>query len=151
VRILVFLHVFAMFTAVAVAGGGDIVMRRIAQTRDARAIVTAFDVYGRIARLIPVLFGIGLVFGLIAIFAEGFNPFAPWLLLAYPLFVAATLVGYLVIGRWGDRVFAAANAGDSASADLEAAVTDWRGRAGLLTLWVLIAALVFVMIIKPFA
>ena len=105
-RILVFLHVLAMFGAVAVAGGGDLVLRRIAQTRDVRAIRTAFDVYGRIARLIPVLFGIGLIFGLIAIFVEAFNPFAPWLLLAYRLFIAGVLVGYLGIGRWGDRVFA---------------------------------------------
>ena len=105
-RILVFLHVLAMFGAVAVAGGGDLVLRRIAQTRDVRAIRTAFDVYGRIARLIPVLFGIGLIFGLIAIFVEAFNPFAPWLLLAYPLFIAGVLVGYLGIGGWGDRVFA---------------------------------------------
>jgi hypothetical protein len=152
VRILVFLHVLTMFGAVAVAGGGDFVMRRIAQTRDGRAIRTAFDVYGRIARLIPILFGIGLVLGVVAIFAEGFNPFAPWLLLAYPLFIAGMLVGYLGIGRWGDRVFAAATAtGDSASAELEAAVTDWRGRVALLALWALIAAIVFVMIIKPFA
>jgi hypothetical protein len=151
VRILVFLHVFAMFGAVAVAGGGDLVMRRIAQTRDVRAIRTAFDVYGRVARLIPVLFGIGLVFGLIAIFVEAFDPFAPWLLLAYLLFIAGMLVGYLGIGRWGDRVFAAATAsGDSASAELEAAVTDWRGRVALIALWALIAAIVFVMIIKPF-
>jgi hypothetical protein len=152
VRILVFLHVLAMFGAVAVAGGGDLVLRRIAQTRDVRGIRAAFDVYGRIARLIPVLFGIGLVFGVIAIFAEGFNPFAPWLLLAYPLFIAGMLVGYLGIGRWGDRVFAAATAsGDSGSDELEAAVTDWRGRVALVALWALIAAIVFVMVIKPFA
>ena len=151
-RILVFLHVLAMFGAVSVAGGGDLVLRRIAQTRDVRAIRTAFDVYGRIARQIPVLFGIGLIFGLVAILVEAFNPFAPWLLLAYPLFIAGMLVGYLGIGRWGDRVFAAASAsGDSASAELEAAVTDWRGHVALIALWALIAAIVFVMIIKPFA
>jgi len=30
-------------------------------------------------------------------------------------------------------------------------VTDWRGRVALVALWALIAAIVFVMIIKPFA
>ena len=91
-RTFVFLHVLTMFGAVALSGGIDVLLLRIARTRDVRAIRTAFGVHERFAPLIPAFFGVGLLFGLIAIFVEGFDPFQPWLLLAYPLFVAGVLV-----------------------------------------------------------
>ena len=69
-RIFVVLHVLSMFAAVAVTGGGDLLFYRIARSRDAAAIRTAGAVFGRLARVIPALFGLGAVFGIVAIFVH---------------------------------------------------------------------------------
>ena len=105
-----------MFVAVAVSGGVELFLLRIARTRDAHTIRTVFD--KTLVRFIPIAFMLGLAFGVIAIFVHGFNPFAPWLLLAYPLFVAGIFTGAIGIGPWADGVLtAAASTGEGASAE----------------------------------
>ena len=150
-RVFVFLHVLSMFSAVAVAGGGDLLFWRIALTRDAAAIRIAGATYGALARVIPILFMVGLGFGIVAIFVNGFNPFAPWLLLAYPLFIAGLLVGNFVTGAWVSRVTAAAAAADRSSASLDAIVAERGAAGGLIAFWLIVAAIVFVMVVKPLA
>ena len=44
-RLFVFLHVLTMFAAVGVTGGGDLLMVRIARTRDVPGIRSAFTAY----------------------------------------------------------------------------------------------------------
>jgi hypothetical protein len=148
-RFFVFLHVLTMFAAVAVSGGGDLLFRRIALTRDAAAIRVAGTTFGALARVIPILFLVGLAFGVVAIFVNSFNPFAPWLLLAYPLFVAGLLVGNFVTGAWIARVTAAANAADWSSADLDAIVADRGALIGQVAFWLIAGAIIFVMVVKP--
>ena len=149
-RTFVFLHVITMFSAVALSGGSEIFLMQIARTRNAPAIRTAFEVHSRMVKLIPAVFMVGLVFGLIAIFVNQFNPFAPWLLLAYPLFVAGILTGVVGIGPWADRVReAAATSGDETSPELEAAIANPRGRYAQIGFWLVVAAIVFVMVVKP--
>ena len=151
-RTFVFLHVLTMFFAVAISGGVELFLMRIARARDVHAIRTAFELHGWVVRFVPIAFMVGLAFGVTAIFVEGFNPFAPWLLLAYPLFVAGILAGALGVGPWAERVIAtAASSGDSASADLEAAIVSPRGRNALIAFWLIVAAIVFVMVMKPFS
>ena len=145
-RIFVVLHVLSMFAAVAVTGGGDLLFYRIARTRDAAAIRASGAVFARLARVIPVLFGLGAVFGVIAIFVHGFDPFATWLVLAYVLFVTGLLLGNFVNGAWAGRVTAAADEPDPA---LELAVRDRRGLIGIVLFWLIVAALVFLMVAKP--
>jgi hypothetical protein len=152
VRIFVFLHVLTMFFAVAISGGIELFLMRIARTRDARTIRTVFELHQRLVRLIPIAFMLGLAFGVTAIFVNDFNPFAPWLLLAYPLFVAGILTGALGIGPWAEGVVAAAaSTGEGDSAELEAAVTSPRGRNALILFWAVTGATVFVMVMKPFS
>ena len=148
-RTFVFLHVLTMFVAVALSGGVDILLVRIARTHDVRSIHAAFEARERFGRFIPLLFGVGLVFGLIAIFVEGFNPFAGWLLLAYPLFVAGILVGALGIGRWAERVRVATASAEAPSAEVLALLDAPSVRYAIAAFWLLIATLVFVMIMKP--
>jgi uncharacterized membrane protein len=150
VRIFVFLHVLTMFGAVAFSGGIDTLLLSVARTGDVRAIRTAFEAHRRFEALIPAAFVTGLIFGLIAIFAEGFNPFQAWLLLAYPLFVLGILVGALGLGRWTTRVrLAAADAPDGGSPALAAALADPTARRAFIVFWLLIVAIIFVMITKP--
>ena len=151
-RIFVFLHVLTMFTAVALSGGIDILLLRIVATRDVPGIRTAFAAHDRFARFIPAVFGVGLVFGLIAIFAEGFNPFAGWLLLAYPLFALGIAVGGLGIGRWSAKVReVSAAAPDAGSPELTAVLAAPSVRYAVAAFWLIIATIIFVMILKPFA
>lgn len=148
-RIFVFLHVLTMFFAVAISGGVELFLMRIARTRDARTIRTVFELHQKLVKLVPLSFMLGLAFGVIAIFVNGFNPFAPWLLLAYPLFVAGILTGAYGVGPWADGVIAAAASSDPASPELEAAVNSPRGRNALVLFWAVLAAIVFVMVMKP--
>lgn len=149
-RIFVFLHVLTMFAAVAVSGGVELFLVRIAGTRNAATIRPAFETHQRLVRWVPVTFMIGFAFGVIAIFVNGFNPFAPWLLLAYPLFVAGILTGALGIGPWAEGVIrAAASSGEIASPELEAAIANPRGRTAQIAYWLVVAAIVFVMVMKP--
>ena len=95
------------------------------------------------------MFVAGLAFGVISIFVHGFNPFAPWLLMAYPLFVAGLVVGNFVTGAWAARVTKAAGADDASPAGLEAIVTERSARIGIFAFWILVAAIIFVMVVKP--
>ena len=104
-RIFVFLHVLTMFFAVAISGGVELFLMRIARTRDARTIRTVFELHQKLVKFVPLSFMLGLAFGVIAIFVNGFNPFAPWLLLAYPSSSPASLPARSAwaVGRWRDR------------------------------------------------
>ena len=149
-RIFVFLHVLTMFFAVAISGGVELFLMRIARTRDARTIRTVFELHQKLVKYIPRAYLLGLAFGVIAIFVNGFNPFAPWLLLAYPLFVVGILTGAVGVGPWAEGVIAAAaSSGDSTSPELEAAINSPRGRNALVLFWAVLAAIVFVMVVKP--
>jgi hypothetical protein len=149
-RLFVVLHVLTMFGAVALSGGVELFLVLIARSRDPHTIRTVFKLHGRLVRWVPIAFMVGLGFGVIAIFVHGFDPFAPWLLLAYPLFVAGILTGALGIGPWADGVSAAAaDSGDTASPALVAAIASPRGRNAAVAFWVVVAAIIYVMVAKP--
>jgi hypothetical protein len=150
VRMFVFLHVLTMFVAIAISGGVELFLMRVAQTRDASTIRAVFELHQKLVRFIPITFMVGLAFGVAAIFVNGFNPFAPWLLLAYPLFVAGILTGAFGVGPWAEGVIAAsALSGEGSAAALAAAVTSPRGRNAMLLFWAITAAIIFVMVMKP--
>lgn len=129
-RILVFLHVVTMFAAVAISIGPTLVLRRIGQSGDVPAIRRAFALSTPIIRAIPILFGVGALLGVVAIFANGFNPFQPFLLIAYGLFILATVVGAVITTPWFNRVtqLAAESPEASPSPELSAALDDPRAR-----------------------
>jgi hypothetical protein len=64
--------------------------------------------------------------------------------------VLGILVGALGIGRWTTRVrIASAEAPDAGSPALTAALADPIVRNAFAVFWLLIAAIIFVMIVKP--
>ena len=151
-RIFVFLHVVTMFAAVAISIGPTLVLRRIGQSGDVPAIRRAFALSAPIVRAIPAVFGLGALLGVVAIFVNGFDPFRPFLLIAYALFIIATIVGAVITTPWFKRVtqLAAESPEASPSAELSAALDDPRAR---FTDWfdpLIILAFLFDMIIKPF-
>ena len=151
-RIFVFLHVVTMFAAVAISIGPTLILRRIGQSGDVPAIRRAFALSAPIVRAIPAAFGIGALLGVVAIFVNGFDPFRPFLLIAYALFIIATIVGAVISTPWFKKVtqLAAESPEASPSAELSAALDDPRAR---FTDWfdpLIILAFLFDMIIKPF-
>jgi hypothetical protein len=92
-----FLHIAAMFCAVGVSVGTDLMAHRIAGTGDVRSIRTFFAQSRRLVMLMPVLFLTGLALGLLTAWSGALNLFAPWLIIAYILF-ALTLGLHATIG-----------------------------------------------------
>jgi hypothetical protein len=116
------------------------------------AIRRSFALSAPIIKAIPILFGIGALLGIVAIFANGFNPFQPFLLIAYGLFILASVVGAVVTTPWFMQVMKlAAESPDAApSPELSAALDD---RRAVFTDWfdpIIILAFLFDMIVKPF-
>ena len=151
-RIFVFLHVATMFAAVAFSIGPTFVLRRIGASGNVPAIRQAFAGSAPIVRAIPMLFGVGALLGVVAIFANGFNPFQPFLLIAYGLFIIASVVGAVITTPWFKKVTQLAGESPDAAPSLElsAALDDPGAR---FTDWfdpLIILAFLFDMIVKPF-
>ena len=152
-RIFVFLHVATMFTAVAMAVGVPTLLRSIGKSEDVPAIRRSFALAQPFLKAIPPLFTLGAALGIVAIFTNGFNPFAPFLLIAYALFILATVVGIVITDPWYKAVtkLSAESPDEAPSTELSAALhdrrmewVDWFDR-------VIILAFIFDMIVKPFS
>jgi hypothetical protein len=151
-RVFVFLHIATMFTAVALTIGPTILLRRIGKSGDVLAIRRSFAMAGPIIKVAPALYGLGAALGIVAIFTNGFDPFQPFLLIAYGLFVVATVAGIRFNAPWFARVTeASANSPDAApspelAAELDAPVArflDWFDPLVILLF-------IFDMVVKPF-
>ena len=152
-EMFVFLHIVFMFAGVAAADGMGFLVFRIAGTRDVAAIRTTYRLMRPITVAVVPLFFIGLIFGVISIFAIGFDPFEPWLLIAYALFVIQVLLGSLFVDRWHGRVGAAVMAEDADpnSGELQAALNDRTGQRVALLQSALVILFIFDMVVKPFS
>ena len=151
-RLFVFLHVATMFAAVAFSLGPTFVLRRIGASGDVAAIRRSFALSAPIIRAIPILFGLGALLGVVAIFANNFDPFQPFLLIAYALFIVAAVVNAVITSPWFKQVteLAATSPDAAPSPELQAALDSPRAR---FTDWfdpIIILAFLFDMIVKPF-
>lgn len=148
-----FLHIAVMFGAVAVAWGPEPLVLAIGRSNDVRAIRTGYALASRVGRAIPILFTIGLIFGLLAVWTQEFDFFAPWLLIAYALFIVATIVGAAFSSPHIAHVaeLAAQSPDDQPSPELAAALADRRGEILFVVDLVIIIAFVFDMVVKPFS
>jgi hypothetical protein len=148
-----YLHILAMFSAVASVVGTEVLLHRVARSGDLRAIRAAFSLAKPMNLIAPVLFLLGVAFGFLDAITRGFDLFAPWLLIAYVLFVAMFVLGGTVQGRWIERIVAAAasSEGASPSADLQRVIHDRSAAAAMYVSWLLLAAIIFSMVMKPFS
>ena len=146
-----YVHVAAMFFAIALALSTEQVVRRVAGSADPRSIETAVLRSEPLGKASDALFGIGIVAGIVAALTGSMNLLAPWLILSYLAVAAAFAVGMLVIQPWAKRLHAAAAAspGGTASPELRSVIEDPGARAGSWALVGLIALLVFLMVVQP--
>lgn len=146
----IFFHITMMVMGVGVSVGSELLLHRIAQTRDVRAIRTAFVLAKPLGTAPQVLFVFGMIFGLIAAFLGQFNLFAPWLLIAYVLLAIVLLVAGALIVPWSQRIaMAAASSGDAPSKELERLIKDQTARNAMWGTIGLIVLILFDMVIKP--
>ena len=142
-----------MFTAVAASLGPAYLLQRIGRSAHVPTIRRSFALAAPVFKAIPILFGSGVALGIVAIFTNGLNPFAPFLLIAYALAILASAVGFTMNTPWERRVTRlAAESPDAApSAELTAALSDPRMNAVDWFDRLIILAFVFDMIVKPFS
>lgn len=152
-RIVVFLHVAVMFAAVATALGPAYILGRIGRSGDVPAIRRSFALAAPLGRAIPILYGIGALLGIVTIFTSHLNPFEPFLLIAYALFVVAGVVGARVNDPWFRRVvrLSAESSDQAPSPELAAALRDPLMRAVDWFDRLLVLAFIFDMVVKPFS
>ena len=152
-RFFVVLHIATMFTAVAIALGPAYLLQRIGHSGDVPTIRASFALAAPLSKAIPVLYGLGAALGIVAIFTNDLDPFEPFLLIAYALFILASVVGFTMNKPWFERVvkLSEESPDDSPSAELTAAlhdprmqVVDWFDR-------IIILAFIFDMVLKPFS
>jgi len=154
IHLWLFLHIAVIFTAITV-GYGVTLMLRIAYMSGQVGIMRGVGyAAGKVGPLIPILFIAGGLFGLLTALATGTDLLAPWLIIAYVLFVIAMLIGIFENAATGRKLGPLLMAAD-VSQPLPAAVRELfdspRARY-LLVIDVLIPFLfVFDMVVKPFS
>lgn len=150
-RIFVFLHIATMFVAVAMAYGYQLLALTASRSGDVASLRGVMGAAMPMARFIGPAFGLGVVFGVIAVFANGFDPLAPWLIIAYVLTVLAFLWATFFTGPAAGRIGAAlGQAGDTGevTAELSGALRNNFGFVVLVDL-LIITALIADMVFKP--
>lgn len=90
---LLFLHIATMFTVVVIHSGPQILVLAAARTGQSAAVVGIAGMYARTGRAVPPLGILGLLFGIATALTGGFNLLAPWLLIAYGLFLVLVIYG----------------------------------------------------------
>lgn len=149
---LVVLHVIVMFAATALSQGPAFLLWRAMQRGDVAAIRGVGDQFGQVARYIGPMYIGGVVIGLIAVFVGGYDPFAPWLIIAYVLTVIAFTTPMIVTGPRMARVAEAA-----AQSPVEAPSDDLRSAIAASSapvFWIdgaLIVLFIVDMVAKPFS
>ena len=90
---LLFLHIITMFVVVVIHSGPQILVLAAARTGQPAAVVGIAGMYARTGRAVPPLGILGLLFGIATALSGGFNLSAPWLLIAYGLFLLLIVYG----------------------------------------------------------
>ena len=151
VKIWVFLHITAFFVGVGMTVGGELILHRLAASRNVPLIRSAFRLAMPIGRVGPTFFLIGGIFGLIATWQIGFGFFEPWSVMSYAIFAVAALAGGGFIGPWMEKVgkASAASPDKEPSPELDALLRDRKPRVATMVVAGAIVAAVYVMVLKP--
>ena len=149
--VLKFLHIAFIFGGITLVYGTEILLHRISRSGDTRAIRTAFAMAKPVATVGPVIFWIGVAFGLTAAIVNGYNLLAPWLVATYALIATILVAALRITVPWLNRVGAlAASAPDGpASPELTTALHDRSVTVLLYLSLVVDVAIVALMVFKP--
>jgi len=149
-----FLHIAVIFTAITVGYGVTLLLRVAYMSGQVGIMRGVGYAAGKVGPAVPVLFIVGGIFGLLTALSSGVDLLAPWLLIAYVLFVVAMLIGLFENAATGRKLGPLLMAADVAQ-PIPPAVRELfdspRARY-LLYLDILIPfVIVFDMVVKPFS
>ena len=151
--LLVFLHIATMFAAVALTYGPETIILFSFRADNSSALRGILIATRPLARLVPMLFGLGGILGLLAAIVSGYNLLAPWLLIAYAVFIVLTLVGVgLTTPNLEALGAAVADVPDGPLPPAAVAVArSTRFRVAVVLDFVLLAVVIYDMVVKPFS
>ena len=147
-----FLHILAMFAGVTMLFAYEIVIHRAAAAKEVEVVRSI----GKRRTLVEswgiALIVLGIVFGVITAVVGPYDLTQTWLLTAYGIVAILIVLGAGPETAWLNRLVAAADAdpGDGSSAGFAAAMRDPRRNLIWISA-VLYAAVIFVMVTKPFS
>ncbi len=147
-----FLHIASMFTAVTALFAYDVVIHRSAARGDA-ATVSAL---GKLKPLVEntgiAMFLVGIVFGFVTAIVGPFDLTQGWLIAAYVLVGIILVIGGGPESAWLKQLIQAADkdGGDGRSPEFTARVHDPRRHLTWVSA-ILYAAVIYVMVTKPFS
>lgn len=151
--VLIFLHITVMFAAITVGFGGGLVMRVAYMTGQVAAVRGVGMALARLSRWIPILFISGGTLGLLAAISFGQNLLAPWLVIAYVLFATAMVIGVVENAPWGRKLGAllATTPDGPLTPEVRAMFTETRVVALTVVDYLIVVAILFDMVVKPFS
>ena len=147
-----FLHIASMFTSVTLLFAYDIVLHRSA----ARGDVATVRAVGKLKPLVEnsgvAMFLLGIAFGVITALVGPFDLTQGWLITAYVLVALILVIGGGPESAWLRQLIQAADqdGGDGASAEFTARAHDPRRHLSWVSA-ILYAAVIYVMVYKPFS
>ena len=151
--VILFLHISTIFTAMTIAYGPSLVLRIVYSTRQVAPIRTVLPVVMRIGPVLPALFGLGGLFGLLTAIAFGFDLLAPWLVIAYVLFAVMMLIGVTEQRTWPLRLARALDKTPDGpvTPEIVELFSSSRTLAFAVVDLVVVFGLIFDMVVKPFS
>lgn len=151
--LLIFAHITAMFLAIMVAFGSALVMRVAYMTGQVAAVRGVGMASARLGPLIPVLFIVGGLLGLFTAISFGQDLLAPWLVIAYVLFAVAMVIGIVENAPWARRLGAllAQTPDGPLTPEIRAMFTDTRVVVLTVVDYLVVVAIIFDMVVKPFS
>jgi uncharacterized membrane protein len=146
-----YLHILAMFAAVTLMFGGELMFHLLRRRNDLAALRRFLEVVYPVFRIGVGLLTLGVVFGFLAANTIGFSLTAGWLILAYALIAGIYAIGFLVGVPYFNRVRAALDDASlqAPSPELRRVLDDPRWILDLVVSVLLYVAIIFVMVMKP--
>ena len=146
-----FLHIVSMFTSVTLLFAYDIVIHRSA----ARGDVATVRAVGKLKPLVEnsgvAVFFVGVAFGIVTALVGPFDLTQGWLITAYVLVGILLVIGAGPESAWlKDVIQAAEGAGDGGTDEFAAKAKDPRRHLSWVSAF-LYAAVIYVMVVKPFS
>jgi Predicted integral membrane protein (DUF2269) len=146
------IHVSAILLGVGLSLGTELLLFRIARSKDVLAIRAGFSLADPLLKTAIPLYMVGLVMGLSTVRTGGWSFIAPWLVISYAIFALMIFLNLGLRAPWAKRVLATARTSSDhePSAELRATLADPRAAIHLWAAPVAIVMQVFLMIVKPF-
>lgn len=150
--LLLFLHILLIFTGITVGYGITTMLRVAYSTGQVAALRGVGMTAARLGRYIPFLFITGGLFGLLTGITFGYNLLAPWLIIAYALFVVAMAIGGMENEPFGKKLGALLMKTPDGPLTPEIRELFDDRRTVVLTVidYLLPVLLIFDMVVKPF-